>query len=261
MPRSSYFYYRKCLVRPDKYSEIKSQIFSIFHENKGRYGIRRITAELKRHNNVVNHKLVEKLMKEMGLKCSMKTRKYKSYKGVIGKIADNVINRDFTSVEPYKKLTTDVTMFKVNDQKVYLQPVLDMFNGEIISFIISTDIYLTNTLTMLREAIRKIRDTKNVVIHSDQGWQYQTKEYQKILKEAFMIQSMSRKGNCYDNAVMENFFGILKQEMYYKRKFDSVKSLKMAIEEYIDYYNNIRIKEKLNWMSPVEYRKKFMENV
>lgn len=262
MPRSSYFFYLKSLERPDKYSDLKEHIANLFYKNDKRYGVRRITAALKNELNIItNHKVVERLMREMGLKCKIKTIKYKSYKGTFGKVADNIINRDFSASKPYRKLTTDVTMFKVNDQKVYLQPILDMFNREIISFSISTDIYLKHTLTMVNEAIETIGNTDGVVLHSDQGWQYQMKEYQNLLKEAGIIQSMSRKGNCYDNAVMENFFGILKNEMYYGKRFKSVEALKQAITDYIEYYNNKRIKTKLNGMSPVEYRKNFLETV
>ena len=140
------------------------------------------------------------------------------------------------------------------DQKVYLSPILDMYNGEIISYNISLRPTFHQTMDMLDKAFAKIPDNTGLILHSDQGWQYQMKRYQLRLKEKGIIQSMSRKGNCLDNSVMENFFGLLKTEMYYKHSFNSVEHLITEIENYIDYYNNKRIKCKLKGLSPVQYR-------
>ena len=243
------------MKQPDKYAELKAVIRQIFQENKGRYGYRRITMELHNRGYLVNHKLVQKLMKQSCLKCEIRRRKYRSYKGEIGKVAPNALNRNFHADKPNQKWVTDVTEFTVQDKKVYLSPILDLYNGEIISYNLSLHPTFHQTIDMLNKAFEKIPNNTGIILHSDQGWQYQMKQYQMRLKEKGIVQSMSRKGNCLDNSVMENFFGLLKTEMYYKHKFLSVEHLMKEIEEYIDYYNNRRIKSKLKGMSPVQYRK------
>lgn len=254
MSRSTFYYYLKQIKKPDKYIELKEVITQIFHKNKGRYGYRRITMELHNRGYVINHKTVLKLMKICGLRCEIRRKKYRSYKGEVGKTASNILNRNFKADKPLQKLVTDVTEFNVNGEKVYLSPMLDLYNGEIISYSISLRPTFQQTMDMLDKAFEKIPDNSGAILHSDQGWQYQMKRYQHRLKEKGIIQSMSRKGNCLDNSVMENFFGILKTEMYHKHKFESVKQLIKEIEEYIDYYNNRRIKSKLKGLSPVQYR-------
>ena len=240
--------------QPDKYDELKFVIKEIFQENRGRYGYRRITLELHNRGYIINHKTVQKLMKQCGLKCEIRKKKYRSYKGEIGKVAPNIINRNFKADKPNQKWTTDVTEFAIADQKVYLSPILDMFNGDIISYNISLHPTFHQTMDMLDKAFAKIPNDTNLIMHSDQGWQYQMKHYQHRLKEKGIIQSMSRKGNCLDNSVMENFFGLLKTEMFYKQKFKSAEHLIDEIDKYIDYYNNRRIKCKLKGQSPVQYR-------
>lgn len=242
------------MKQPDKYAELKEVIKQIFSENKGRYGYRRITLELCNRGYHINHKTVQKLMKQCGLKCEIRRRKYRSYKGEVGKVAPNIISRNFKAAKPNQKWTTDVTEFAVDGQKVYLSPILDMYNGEIISYNISLHPTFHQTMDMLDKAFEKIHDNTGLILHSDQGWQYQMKRYQARLKEKGIIQSMSRKGNCLDNSVMENFFGLLKTEMFYKHHFDSAEHLIDEIEKYIDYYNNKRIKCKLKGLSPVQYR-------
>ena len=242
------------MKQPDKYAELKDMIQQIFSENKGRYGYRSITMELHNRGYHINHKTVQKLMKQCGLKCEIRKRKYRSYKGQVGKIAPNIIARNFKADKPNQKWTTDVTEFAVKDQKVYLSPILDMYNGEIISYNLSLHPTFYQTMDMIDKAFAKIPDNTGLILHSDQGWQYQMKRYQHRLKEKGVIQSMSRKGNCLDNSVMENFFGLLKTEMFYKHNFDSAEHLIDEIEKYIDYYNNKRIKGKLKGLSPVQYR-------
>ena len=254
MPRSTYYYYVKKAKQPDKYKEIKEKIFNIFHENQGRYGYRRITMELRNNGLCINHKTVQKLMKELNLKCMVRMKKYRSYKGEIGKIAPNLINRDFKAEAPNRKWTTDITEFSLLGEKVYLSPILDMYNGEIISYKISDRPVLKQVLDMLDDAFVKIPDDTKLIFHSDQGWQYQHKQYQYRLKKKGIVQSMSRKGNCLDNAVMENFFGLLKSELLYLRDFSSIDEFIVELEKYIDYYNNKRIKSKLKGLSPVQYR-------
>ena len=254
MPRSTYYYYAKKVKEPDKYKEIKEEISKIFHENQGRYGYRRITMELRNRGFCINHKTVQKLMKKLNLKCMVRIKKYRSYKGEIGKIAPNLINREFKAEAPNQKWTTDITEFSLLGEKVYLSPILDMYNGEIISYKISDRPVLKQVLDMLDDAFAKIPDDTNLIFHSDQGWQYQHKQYQYRLKKKGVVQSMSRKGNCLDNAVMENFFGLLKSELLYLREFSSMDEFIVELEKYIDYYNNKRIKGKLKGLSPVQYR-------
>ena len=254
IPRSTYYYYVKKSKKPDKYKEIKEEIVTIFHENHGRYGYRRITMELRNRGFHINHKTVQKLMKELQLKCMVRMKKYRSYKGEIGKIAPNILSRDFKADAPNQKWTTDITEIALFGEKVYLSPILDMYNGEIISYKISDRPVLKQVLDMLDDAFAKIPDETNLIFHSDQGWQYQHKQYQHRLKKKGIIQSMSRKGNCLDNAVMENFFGLLKSELLYLRDFASMDEFIIELEKYIDYYNNKRIKSKLKGLSPVQYR-------
>jgi len=252
--RSTYYYYLKRMKQPDKYAEIKQQIEAIYCENRGRYGYRRITQELHNKGYIINHKTVQRLMKILGLKCMVRIKKYRSYRGEIGKIAPNIIKREFNASAPNQKWTTDITEFSLFGQKLYLSPILDMYNSEIISYVISERPVLKQVMDMLDIAFAKIPDKTNLIFHSDQGWQYQHKQYQQKLKNKGIRQSMSRKGNCLDNSIMENFFGLLKSELFYLEQFSSIEEFKLKLEDYIWYYNNKRIKCKLKGLSPVQYR-------
>ena len=252
--RSTYYYYLKH-VNEDKYEAVKKDIVEVFNENKSRYGYRRILVELRKKGCALNHKTVLKLMRSLNLRGKQsKNGKYHSYKGEVGKVADNLLKRNFYAEKPFEKLTTDVTEFKIGDEKVYLSPVLDMFNREIVSYSISTSPNLQQIRDMLHGLFEKLPSDARPLFHSDQGWQYQHAEYQRLLAEHNITQSMSRKGNCMDNGIMENFFGRLKVEMYYGEKFESPRGFIEKLEEYIHYYNNDRISLKLKGMSPVQYR-------
>ena len=254
MARSTFYYYLKHLDT-DKYECEKQEIQEIYDAHKSRYGYRRITMVMRNNGYEINHKTVQKLMNSLGLKGKQsKNGKYHSYKGEVGKVADNLLHRDFHADKPFEKLTTDVTEFKIGDEKVYLSPVLDMFNREIISYSISTSPNLWQIREMLDGLFEKLPADARPLFHSDQGWQYQHAEYQRLLAEHNITQSMSRKGNCMDNGIMENFFGRLKVEMYYGEKFESPRGFIKKLEEYIHYYNNERISLKLKGMSPVQYR-------
>ena len=261
LSRSTYYYVLNSLKKQDKYKDVKELIIKIYNENKGRYGYRRITIELVNSYGLkINHKTVRRLMNILGLKAIIrKKRKYSSYKGTIGKIADNILNRDFKASKPNQKWATDVTEFKVNDQKQYLSPIVDLFNGEIISYNLSRHPNFEQVVDMLNKAFKKIPKDTELILHSDQGWQYQMKQYQTRLKKKGIIQSMSRKGNCIDNCCAENFFGILKSELFYVNKYNTLEELEKDIHEYIDYYNNKRIKSRLK-TSPVNYRTRFQES-
>ena len=254
LARSTFYYYIQHPIT-DKYEKEKNEIQDIFSANKGRYGYRRILSVLKQKGYTLNHKTVLKLMNELNIKGKQrKNGKYHSYRGEIGKVADNLLKRDFTATEPFEKLTTDVTEFKVCDDKVYLSPVMDLYNREIISYSISLSPNLCQIREMLEGLFRKLPADARPLFHSDQGWQYQHAEYQRLLSEHNITQSMSRKGNCMDNGAMENFFGRLKVEMFYGEKFESVNAFIAELKRYIGYYNNERISMKLKGMSPVQYR-------
>jgi transposase InsO family protein len=239
---------------PDPDAELKELIQTIYDEHEGRFGYRRICDELRNRGYKVNHKKVQRIMKELGLKCLVRMKKYKSYKGTVGKIAPNILNRNFKAEKPNEKWVTDITEFKLFGEKLYLSPILDLYNGEIITYTIGSRPTYSLVSTMLDQALERLTDDDTLLIHSDQGWHYQMKKYQHTLSEHNITQSMSRKGNCYDNAVMENFFGIMKSELLYLKEFESVEHFKLELAKYIDYYNHKRIKAKLKGLSPVQYR-------
>lgn len=255
LPRATYYYHAKRLKEPDKYAEIREEITSIFHENRGRYGYRRITMELHNRGYVINHKTVQRLMREESLVCRVRMKKYRSYKGEVGKIAPNLLERDFSTTAPNQKWVTDVTEFNLFGQKLYLSPILDLHSQDIVSCTISDRPVLSMVTSMLDKAFEQIPDGTNLVFNSDQGWHYQHQKYQLMLRKKGIRQSMSRKGNCLDNAVMENFFGLLKSELLYLQKFESMDHFKAEMIAYLDYYNNRRIKAKLKGLPPAIHRR------
>ena len=260
MARSSFYYYQNQSKLPDKYRVIKELIKSIYHKHKGRYGYRRITDEINNKGLIINHKTVLRLMKLLGLKSLIRVKKYKSYKGEQGKIAPNILERNFKAAAPNQKWATDVTEFNVSGNKLYLSPIIDLFNQEIVSYELTERPVFNQVVMMLKKAFKKIPNNTNLTLHSDQGWQYQMKQYQHLLKEKGIMQSMSRKGNCLDNAIIENFFGTLKAELFYIQKFTGIEELKHEIKQYINYYNKERIKSNLNKMSPIQYRAHYYQN-
>ena len=233
----------------DKYESVKEEITAIYHENKGRYGYRRITAELSNRKLPLNHKTVQRLMKEPGLVCRVRMKKYCSYKGETGKIAPNLLNRDFHAEKPNQKWVTEVTEFSLFGEKLYLSPILDLHSRDLVSYTISDRPVLSMVTTMLDEAFAKILDRTNLILHSDQGWQYQ-----RMLREKDIRQSMSREGNCLDNAVIENVFGLLKSELLHLQEFQSMEHFKQELLNYLDYYNNRRTKAKLKGLPPAIHR-------
>ena len=260
LPRSTYYYQLKQLDRLDKDKDLKAEIQSIFTEHKGNYGYRRMTLELRNRGYVVNHKRVQRLMNVLNLQARIRQkRKYSSHKGDIGKKADNLIQRQFEAAKPMEKYNTDVTEFAipVSNQKLYFSPVLDGFNSEIIAYNLSTSPNLEPVEAMLEQAFTEAH-YENTILHSDQEWQYQHDFYYHFLEDKGIRPSMSRKGNSPDNGMIESFFGILKSEMFYgyEKTFYSLEQLEQAIVDYIDYYNNKRIKVKLKGLSPVQYRTK-----
>ena len=261
LSRSTYYYE---LGRTDKVKErnadLSSEIVSIFNENRKRYGVRRVHRELLNRGFLVNHKRVQRIMNQFALCGKRPKEKYHSYKGDVGKVADNIINRDFSTEKPLQKWTTDVSQFNLPWGKCYISPILDMNTNEIISYNLSTSPNMEQIKDMLHKAFERFPSVQGLVMHSDQGWQYQHAFYRNELQKHGIIQSMSRKGNCYDNCIMETFFGRLKNEMFYglEKDYPSFESFSKAIAEYIDYYNNTRIQAKTKWMPPSKFREASM---
>lgn len=251
---STFYYQRKALAIGDKYADLKRTIRVIYDRHKGRYGYRRIKAALFGMGLKINHKTVQRLMAELGIKSLVRPKKYRSYKGEISKAAPNEINRDFSAKRPHEKWVTDVTEFAVAGKKLFLSPVMDLFNGEIIAFQMDTRPSFELVHSMLRSAIKKLTPGARPIVHSDQGWQYRMRAYRETLAEHGLVQSMSRKGNCHDNAAMESFFGLMKTEFFYLNEFKSVEQLRRGLVAYIRYYNEQRIKIRLGGLSPVGYR-------
>jgi len=255
LPRSTFFYHQARLDKPDEHAELKTQIRRLFDRFAGRYGHRKIRDELRKLGWLVSKKTVLKLMNHLGLRCQIRRRKrYNSFKGQVGKTAPNLLKRDFTTTGPNQKWVTDVTEFRVGDRRVYLSTVMDLFGREIIGHAsgISPNLELTNS--SLRQALTRLRPGDAPIVHSDQGFQYQHDSWQRLLREAGAKQSMSRKGNCLDNAVMESFFGHLKDELYCNTTFFTVDALTTAIDTYIDWFNTERAHSTLKGLSPVQYR-------
>lgn len=265
-PKATYMYWQKRFDRENKDLGLEEKILEIRKEHKD-FGYRRVYGKLKEQGVQVNKKRVQRIMKKLGLQVTSftrKSRKYSSYKGKIGKIAPNRINHRFDSNIPHQKITTDTSEFKYYEvdkngrmviKKLYLDPFMDLYNREILSYGISPRPSAETIMNALGAAIEITNDCEyRRTFHSDQGWAYQMNAYSRTLKENKIFQSMSRKGNCHDNSVMENFFGIMKQEMYYGVVYYSYEELEDAIRKYITYYNEKRIKEKLGWLSPVQYR-------
>tara|TARA_R110000782_G_scaffold124190_1_gene215737 strand:+ start:80 stop:910 length:831 start_codon:yes stop_codon:yes gene_type:complete len=254
LPRSTFYYRVKAMEASDKYAELKACIRQIFEHHQGRYGYRRITLALKRSGKPTNHKTVQRLMQMLGLASLVRPKRYRSYRGPVGTIAPNLLDRQFQAQWPNQKWVTDITEFNVKGHKLYLSPIMDLCNGEIVAYQTGRQPVFALVADMLRKAFARLGPSDKPQLHSDQGWQYQHPTYRHLLTSHAITQSMSRKGNCLDNAAMESFFGTLKAEYFYLNRFDSVEQLQEGIDHYIQYYNHERIKLKLKGLSPVQYR-------
>lgn len=250
LKQSTFFYHFADKV--DKNAGIEQKIAEIYHENNGNYGYRRITLVLRRIWTI-NHKKVQAIMQKLGLKGKCKHRKYHSYLGEVGKIADNLLARNFQATKPNEKWVTDVSELKCTQGKLYLSPIKDLFNDEIIAYDLSRTPNFEQITRIMGQAVARLNGEKPI-LHSGQGWQYQMSDFGEICRQNGITQSMSRKGNCLDNAAMESFFGRLKTECYFGKQFDTFAELEQTIHDYIHYYNNERIQVKLKGLSPVEYR-------
>jgi transposase InsO family protein len=256
LSRSTFYAWDKARKAPDKYALVKELIQQIFDEHYGRYGYRRIACALQNRGIDLHENTVRRLMVKLGLKSTQRPKRYKSYKGECGVVAPDLLERDFNAAAPNTKWVTDVTEFKVGDEKLFLSPVKDLFNGEIVAYEMSSRPTLDLVTNMLKKAFGKLKKGQRPIVHSDQGWQYQMSVYRKMLKKRKLRPSMSRKGNCLDNASMESFFAVLKTECFHKHKFADIDALKATVHKYIQYYNTIRITTGLGGLTPVQYRAK-----
>lgn len=243
----------------DKYADLKVKVRTLFDQHTGQYGYRRITAVIRRDGQLINHKIVRRLMAQLQLRSCVRVKMYRVYRGQLGHVAPNVLERRFEASRPNEKWVTDVTEFNVGGQKLYLSPIMDLYNGEILSYKMAKRPLFNMVSAMLEKAFNRLRPGDKPVLHSDQGWQYRMPEYRRRLEERAITQSMSRRGNCLDNAAIESFFGTLKSEFYYLNEFRNVEELQTGIDNYIRYYNHDRIKVKLRGLSPVEYRTRFAQ--
>jgi len=256
MASSTFYYQLKAQQRPDASAALKERIRDLYNEHEGRLGYRRITLELRANDMQISYKRVQRLMQLMDLKSIVRPKRFVTYKGQVGTIAPDLLQRQFKADAPNQKWVTDITQFQVDGRKLYFSPVMDLHNGEIVSHQISTRPVLKLVTDMLKKALRKLAPGQKPLLHSDQGWHYQQPIYCQMLAKQGVAQSMSRKGNCLDNASMESFFAILKTELFHVKKFDSIEALESAIHRYIDYYNHKRGKLRLGGLSPVQYRLK-----
>ena len=277
LPRSDYYYWKNRIDPDTKNSDLMDAITTIYTDNHKRYGYRRITLQLKNEGWIVNHKAVKRLMAKLHLYGITPKAKYKSYKGDFNGTVDNKLLykrvdtrkhrtdyiRDFSTSSVNEKWTTDISEFHIAAGKLYLSPILDMHNREIVAYNISRSPSYIQIADMLNKAFSKFDDLGNLIFHSDQGWQYQMFHYHKTLREKGITQSMSRKGNCLDNSPMENFFGKMKNEMFYGHEFEfkTLEQLQKAMEEYIDYYNNKRIQVKLKGLTPCQARNQSLYSI
>ncbi|HEX4864675.1 MAG TPA: IS3 family transposase [Acidimicrobiales bacterium] len=255
LARSTFFYHQARLTAPDPQAELKAAIRSAFTKTNGRYGHRRIHSMLITAGWSVAKKTVLKLMRQLGLVCHVRRKKrYNSYQGEVGRVAPNLLERNFDTDAPNKKWVTDVTEFRIGEDKLYLSPVMDLFDRQIISYSIGISPNLELTCSALHAAVATLEPGQRPLVHSDQGFQYQHSSWRRILNGANAIQSMSRKANCLDNAVIESFFGHLKEELFHHTRFLTIEALRVALVEYLHWYNHDRIMTKHKGLSPVQYR-------
>lgn len=215
LPRSTFYYQQQALQTEDKDVDLKDRIRAIFKRHRGRYGYRRVDAELRQQGIVANHKKVQRLMVCMQLKSLVRPKRYRAFNGATSEAAPNRLERRFSAARPNEKWVTDVTEFKVDNRKLYLSPVMDLYNREIVSYEIAEQPLPKMIESMLTKAFDRLESDERPLLHSDQGWQYRMPAFRQRLQRSGILQSMSRKANCLDNAAMESFFATLKCELFY----------------------------------------------
>ena len=256
--RSSYYYQRTALQARDKYCDLRVRIIQLFRDNRSVYGYRKIYQLLKNEGTTISEKVIRRIMKQEGLVVKIrKKRKYNSYQGEISEAPENLINRDFHATKPNEKWLTDITEFAIKAGKVYLSPIIDCLDGMPVSWKLSTSPNADLVNTMLKDAIATLSPEEKPIIHSDRGNHYRWPEWIRIVKNAGLKRSMSRKGCSPDNAACEGFFGHLKNEMFYNHNWDdcTIPEFIKAVDDYIHWYRTDRIKSTLGGLSPLQYRK------
>lgn len=259
LPHSSFYAWVAARKLPDKYAQTKEFIKQIYDEHKGRYGYRRIACALSEHGIDLHANTVLRLMGSLGLKSVQRSKRFKTFKGSVGVVAPDHLKRDFSASAPSQKWATDVTELKVGDEKVYLSTVKDLCTREIVAHEMGLRPTMGLVNSMLKKALATLGPGQVPILHSDQGWHYQMSEYRKLLNDQNVVQSMSRKGNCLDNASMESFFAVLKTECFHKQKFADASELMATIDEYIQYYNTKRISTVLGGLTPLQCRVKLAQ--
>lgn len=254
LARSTFYYQLKVMEMGDRYTDLKAEIRSVYDHHRGRYGYRRVTDAIRQTGQLINRKKIQRLMQQLHLRSLVRPKKYRSWRGEIGRVAPNLLQRQFHADGPNQKWVTDVTEFNVSGQKLYLSPVMDLYNGEIVAYQMDQRPSFALVSGMLEKALAALARRERPLLHSDQGWQYRMPAYRRLLERRKLTQSMSRRGNCLDNAAMESFFGTLKSECFRLERFTCVEQLRAALDRYIHYYNHERIKQKLKGLSPVQYR-------
>ena len=258
LARSSYFYHRSRLSVGDKYAAVRLTITEIFEHNHRAYGYRRIQASLSRQQVFISEKVVRRLMKQANLQATRpKRRGYRSYAGEITPAPENIVNRDFNATAPNEKWLTDISEFQIPAGKVYLSPMIDCFDGMVVSWSIGTSPNAELANTMLDAAVETVADgDRRPIVHSDRGAHYRWPGWLSRIAKANLTRSMSRKACSPDNAACEGFFGRLKAEMFYPKDWRSttIEQFIEALDSYIRWYNAERIKMSLGYLSPIEYR-------
>ncbi|MHC6083255.1 IS3 family transposase [Ralstonia solanacearum] len=256
LARSTFYYQRQASLRANPHSSMQAKIRAVYDEHKGRYGYRRITAALcSSMAEPVNHKCVQRLMQKMGLRALIRAKKRSRHvPGMSDAHVPNVLQRDFTATAPNQKWATDITEFNVDGHKLYLSACMDLYNGEIVAYRMARRPVFELVSSTLEAALSRTRCAAELIAHSDQGWHYKMPPYRAMLARRGVKQSMSRKGNCFDNAAIESFFGTLKAEYFHLAEPRSIDTLEAGVHDYVHYYNHERIKLGLQGLSPVEYR-------
>ena len=256
MARSTYYYRVNALKAEDKYKEARKRLKELHELHKGRYGYRRMTASLRAEGLVISHKTVRKLMREEGVECRIRRKRKTSNPSPELAASPNILNRDFSAEAPFLKAVTDVTEFRIANKTVYASALLDLFDGAVMSFVLSTrnnsDLVMSMYENLPKEDFERL---DNMLIHSDQGILYRSHRYREFMDSNNIVQSMSRRGNCYDNAVVESFFGTFKCETIKLYQISTLAELTRELEEYAKYYNYERLKSTLGYKTPMEYRR------
>ena len=258
MAKSSYCYQQKQIKKENKIVKIKERIKILFFENHKRYGYRRIHLLLKREGIIISEKIVRSIMKEENLIVrAIRQKKYNSYLGEISPAVPNEVQRDFHADKPNKKWLTDITEFKIGEEKVYLSPIIDCFDGMPITWTVGTSPNAELVNTMLDNGIALLKGNEHPIVHSDRGCHYRWPGWIQRMNEAGLTRSMSKKGCSPDNSACEGFFGRMKNEMFYGEKWDkiSVEEFISIINQYMQWYRDKRIKLSLGGLSPMEYRR------